>query len=323
MAEADRRPEISVVICTRNRAGVLRGALDSLEQQTADSESFEVLVVDNDSSDGTAELVAAYPRVRHAVERRIGLSNARNRGISETSGRYVGYTDDDCKLPPRWIEVALEIAHERAPEVFGGPYRGFYRTARPAWFKEEYGSRDRGETARCLDSPDTLPGGNVFFRRDVLEALGGFDGRLGMAGRRVAYGEESDLQERLRAERPESEIYYEPQLCVEHLVRREKMRVGWALRAGFGKGLSAQRARWKDRSETDEIGAARLLARLVYTAAGAFVDGTLAPLWRDRQRYPRAQNYIWEHTSQYFRSLGRLWGVLTERKRRARRDGRR
>lgn len=298
-----------MVLCTRDRAGLLAGALDSLERQDAERGRWEIVVVDNASSDGTAEVVASHPGVRCVREERIGLSHARNLGFRSARGRYVGYADDDCRLPPGWVTAALSVIDGPAPEVFGGPYRPFYLAAKPAWFRDEYGSSDRGERARFLDAGETLPGGNVFFRRDLLERLGGFDPRLGMAGGRIGYGEESDLQERLRALCPELRVFYDPDLCVEHLVRPEKMSLRWRLAASFGKGSSAYRARLAVAPVT---GRTALAWRALRTALGAAADGTLGALTRDRRRYRRIQNYLYESTARRLRTLGTLWAALRE-----------
>ena len=302
-------PLISVVVCTHNRAELLAGALRALHAQELDDSVFEILVIDNNSTDVTREVAAGFPGVRYIHEPRVGLSHARNRGFAEARGEYVAYTDDDCEPPPQWLAVAKDVITEHAPEVFGGPYRAFYRSPKPAWYKDEYGSREPGPGARFLDPGEAVAGNNMFFRRDALDLSGGFDPDLGMSGDRIAYAEETALQDRIRSLAATARTYYDPRLYVLHLVRPEQMTLRWYLRACFGKGRSAYRAR---RTSPRPGGRLALFGRLVYTAARALADGLLATVRRDRQRHPWLENHLWEVTSRYVRSLGVLWAAIRE-----------
>lgn len=301
-------PLISVVVCTRDRSALLAGSLRALQAQAIGDGAFEILVVDNGSTDTTREVAARFPGIRYVFEPRVGLSHARNRGFAEARGGYVAYLDDDGEPPPRWLAVATEVIADRTPAVFGGPYRAFYAAPKPAWFKDRYGSRDHGPEPRFLGPGETLFGTNMFFRRASLVAAGGFDPALGMSGRRIAYAEETVLQERLRTEHGER-LYYDPRLWVRHLVQPGHTRLRWYLAACFGKGRSAYRARL---AAAPAGGRFALLGRLIYTAGGAAADGLRATVRRDRERCPRIQNHLWEDTSRYFRTLGVLWEAIRE-----------
>jgi len=90
---------ISVIVCTYNRAELLRELLPTLCEQTVAFTQYEVIVIDNGSTDHTktvaAVFAARYPQVRYCYEPRQGLSHARNRGWQEAKGDYVAYIDDD------------------------------------------------------------------------------------------------------------------------------------------------------------------------------------------------------------------------------------
>src|SRR4249920_852242 len=91
--------DVSVVVPTFNRSKLLRATLDSLLVQSAPGIRYEVLVVDNNSTDDTAQTVAAYghsDQIRYFHEARKGPSYARNRGVQESSAPIVAFTDDDC-----------------------------------------------------------------------------------------------------------------------------------------------------------------------------------------------------------------------------------
>lgn len=313
-------PLFSVVICTFDRAPLLAGALATLADQSLDPARFEVLVVDNNSTDGTAEVVEAAarqrPHVRYLHETRQGLAHARNRGWREARGTWVAYTDDDCRLPADWLETGRRIAEDAAPAIFGGPYRPFYLAPKPAWFRDRYGTGSLGAEARALAPGETLPGGNLFLRRDLLARLGGFDAGLGMAGRRLAYAEESALLLRVQRELPEVAMRYEPALEVEHLVRPEKMRAVWLVRHFLAKGRSVYLLQHGpgsgDPAPVPAEPGARLAerARLAGATAktlGAFgLDLFRHGVLRDRQRHPDLRNYLFERGSAYLRTLGRL-----------------
>lgn len=230
---------ISVIICTYNRANLLADVLQTLCQQTLDYAEYEVIIVDNNSTDDTAmvsqSFATRYPNVRRYCEAQQGLSLARNRGWQEARGDYVGYIDDDCKAPEQWLATAKMIIQTVTPAVFGGPYFAFYATHKPAWFKDSYGSNVPGNKAHvCVDSH--LTGGNLFIQRDLLAAIGGFNATFGMVGKKSGYGEESELFQRIRHYQADAIFYYDPALCVRHLVRPEKMGLGWQLRNRFVHG---------------------------------------------------------------------------------------
>ena len=100
-----QQPQISAVVCTHNRVDFLQRCIDSLRNQTLDPLNYEILVVDNGSIDGTEQLCERYEDVvnfRYIHEPVLGLSQARNRGLQEASGDFIGYIDDDAAAEPQW-----------------------------------------------------------------------------------------------------------------------------------------------------------------------------------------------------------------------------
>lgn len=298
--------ELSIVVCTFNRAELLRGALRSLEQQSEPAESFEVLIVDNNSTDSTRAIAEEFclrlPHFRLLQEPRQGLSCARNRGWREASGRYVGYLDDDARAGPDWVRTALEIIGNRNPEAFGGPYLAFYDTPKPAWFKDEYGSYYPARSAGPLDPDRFLSGSNMFYRRNLLETLGGFEAALGMKGSNLGYGEETSLQIRLRESQPGALILAEPSLIVFHRVAPEKMLLPRIIRHRFTAGRDAYRVFVKRASGLREIAGAAIgtLGACLGLVAGLVQGGG----FRDRSLYPYAMNYFYERTAAHIGRLG-------------------
>lgn len=306
------KPLFSIVVCTRNRSGLLKGSIESLLAQTLDPALFEIIVVDNQSTDDTANTArqTGGDRIRYFLEPELGLSPARNRGWREARGRWVGYLDDDAKAAPDWLAVAQSIALSRGPQIFGGPFLPFYQSPKPDWFKDAYGSREISPAPRDLAGIETLSGSNIFILREMLESSGGFSSQFGMSGGRVAYGEETELQLRLKRERPAIKIFYDPALIVYHLVRADKMSIRWQFKqmtAGVRDAVDILHPFQPEKSS------ARMALDLMKSAVKAVVLLCATPL-RDRGRHPFAQNYMIESVFGHLRWVIVYYHVLKKRK---------
>ena len=132
-------PDVSVVLPTYNRAADLERALDSVLQQTADPREYEVIVVDNNSTDGTAQVLdrlkARYPgRLRTVVERKQGVSHARNAGIAAALAPILAFFDDDVRVAPDWIETIIRVFRDNPDtEVVGGKVLPEWAAPPPGW----------------------------------------------------------------------------------------------------------------------------------------------------------------------------------------------
>lgn len=300
-------PIISIIVCTYNRAELLGNALRTLCDQSLDPSEYELIVVDNNSNDRTSAVVEKFARdhknIRYVLERKQGVSHARNRGWKEARAEYIAYSDDDCEVPHEWLNVAKEIIEESAPIAFGGPHYAFYKSKKPEWFRDSYESRDFGTEARVLTKNEFLIGCNFFLRRSVLQQLGGFKAELGMNGSKVGYGEETELQKRIRSALGEDAVCCDPRLLVYHLVRPEQMTLPWIARKFVAKG------RYKTmvlQNNHHPIGRTSLLLEAARTLTALVFDFGVAVVKRDRTRYEYLQNYFYEHNSKYLIRLGRL-----------------
>lgn len=296
MRSRDSQPALSVVICTYNRPDLVAQVLGTLADQDAPRDGYEVLVIDNASPRDIAGVAASFdgrvPGLRCIREEQVGLSHARNRGWREALGEYVGYVDDDCKLPKEWVSTALRVIAEVRPVMFGGPYGAFYMTPKPKWYRDEYGSSQITSHARRLRHGEFITGMNMVFRREVFDRVGGFRTDLGMTGTVLAYGEETELQIRIGGLCGESAIWYEPDLLVYHLVRPEKMTWRWIIRHRMADGRYYARlapGRLGDHPTTSRIVLACI--RSILGLAWGPVRGFLA---RDRRMYPYFGNYLYE-----------------------------
>src|SRR4030043_1295029 len=115
--------QISIVIPTFNSAQVLKACLESLANQTVSGEAYEVIVVDDGSTDETKDIVAKYP-VRYIYQQNRGPAAARNNGVNHAQGEIVLFTDADCDSEPNWIEEMIKPLN--ASQVVG--VKGAYKT---------------------------------------------------------------------------------------------------------------------------------------------------------------------------------------------------
>jgi glycosyltransferase involved in cell wall biosynthesis len=207
--EAPPLPSVSVVVATRNRERMLRALLSCLAEQTLGRDAFEVVVVDDGSTDGTGavlEEAAASGKLnlRPLVhERSRGPAAARNHGWRAASGDLIAFTDDDCEPVPEWLERLLAEAAANPGQIVQGRVLPNPRQAATA-----------GPFTRSLvvDRPSPhYETANVLYPRAVLEALDGFDEEYGAPA-----GEDTDLAWRSRARGVER--FFVPDALVHHAV---------------------------------------------------------------------------------------------------------
>jgi len=236
---------VTAVICTRNRADWARRALESLVAQDLDHDRFDVLVVDNGSTDDTAAMAQAvaglHANVRWCSEPEAGLSRARNRAIDEARGDILAFLDDDAVAYPSWARLHLE-AFETDTTVLatGGPIILEWPDGRPSWLPEEhdsmYAALDLGSEPQTFAGPPFPFGANMAIRRDAFDAVGRFSVDLGRRDTNLVSGEERDLLERVHT--AGARIIYIPLVPVIHHVLPDRTRWRWLLRRFFDQGRS-------------------------------------------------------------------------------------
>lgn len=301
----------SICLYTHNRAQLLAQALESVCAQTLPADQFEIIVVDNRSTDDTRPVVekfaSRFKNLRYCYEEHLGSANARNRGWREARGQVIGFIDDDGKAPHEWLNVAARVVRTYSPDLFGGPIYPFYDAPKPDWFRDAYGTLTPSGPSRFLDSPDEyLYGSNLFVRRSLLQAVGGFDERLGMKGRKIGYGEETVLIRMVRQVFPASRLYFETDLMNYHLVRQEKLHFPWQFCRRFAEGRDGYHIFGNGVHGMTWRHAIGILALPVVIAFEASVGAVL----RNRQAFPFAQNYYYERVLQRVATFGRLYERL-------------
>jgi len=238
-------PDIAVVLCTLDRGPAIEATVASLLDQDLPRERFELLLVDNNSRPEDAALLRAIaareaPTVRYVHEPVRGLSIARNRGIREATAPLVAFVDDDARVGRGWL-AAYVAAFARDPEIWvlGGAVELQHEVPPPGWLEDwmlpYLGAFDFGTEPRRLSGLDTPRGGNVVFRREVFERVGGFSEQFGRKPGSLISLEEVEICHRVAQEG--LGIGYIPDAKVVHLVEAHRWREGW-----FRKRLHAQGA---------------------------------------------------------------------------------
>jgi glycosyltransferase involved in cell wall biosynthesis len=238
--------QISTIICTHNRDTYLGAAIDSLLEQDF-APDFEVVVVDNGSSDRTREVVeqrACNPRLKYVFEPIIGLSVARNTGARVARGDILAYLDDDAVASPRWLQV-LDAAYQNNSKlaIAGGKVTLLWPQGipQPRWLSPglaaNLGAYDLGDSIVYIEQPSFTPRGlNYSIRRSFLEEIGGFDPHLGRVGKNLLSNEELQMTE--FALQRGWQVAYLPEAIVAHNVAPERLKRSWFLKRGWWQGIS-------------------------------------------------------------------------------------
>ncbi len=220
--------DASIIVCTYNRAHSLVHTLDALERQhIPEGLRWEVIVVDNNSSDDTRAAVEGFqlrsPHIplRYTFERAQGLSHARNHGLAAARGAILLFTDDDVRPEPDWLTQVVGGMNEHDCDACGGWIGPIWERHPPGWLTERfYGflaiRPDSLGPYQVTAASDPPFGANMAFRRSVFERIGGFDVRRGRVGNNLAGSEEWDLFQRLLADG--GKVMYLPAARVHHVV---------------------------------------------------------------------------------------------------------
>jgi GT2 family glycosyltransferase len=269
--------ELTVIICTWNRAALLDESLATIASMDVPADlRWEVVVVDNNSSDETPQVVERRARtfptiLRYILEPRQGKSWAMNAGLNAASSPVVVFADDDIRVARGWLAAACAAFREHPDIAYvGGPVTPIWDGACPRWFaqtgKALWGTvaiLDYGSEPFVFEERRKIPlGANFAIRRLMVQQIGGFDPSLGRNAGSVLLGQE--LPEFFARSRSAGfRGRYLPEMSVEHHVPARRLRADYARRWWYGKGVS--RARMERLHPVTELG---LDLRTVPTIAG-------------------------------------------------------
>lgn len=231
--------DISVIICTFNRCQSLKEALDTLLAcRVPPDVTMEVLVVDNNSTDGTRNVVDEAARqdrrVRYLFEPRQGKSHALNAGVKSAYGNILAFTDDDVEVDPGWIEALIDGFRAGGSIGVAGKIVDVWPQPAPEWYSVEGPYRlmaaivrfDLGEEVRPLTVPPF--GANMAFRRTAFDRYGLFDVRLGPTAGSEIRGEDTEFARRVMD--AGETVLYLPEAVIRHPVEEHRISKRFFLR---------------------------------------------------------------------------------------------
>lgn len=328
-----RACDVSVIVSTYNRADRLGLALDALLAQKTGI-SYEIIVVDNNSSDRTAELVAEFDRkssgrLRYAFEPRQGLSHARNTGIALAQASLIAFSDDDVRVAPDWVR-RVKSAFDARPDVdyIGGRVLPHWLQAPPSWLTRAHWSplalQDYGDEP-LVSGPQRavcLVGANLAFRRRVFDIVGDFSASLGRIKDGIGSTEDHDMQ--LRVWRAGMIGLYVPDLLVYADVTPDRLYPAYHRRwhRGHGRHCALMRLRELVPADLGPLSEPPDIVTLFGAPAFVYHDlvktgySWLRAVWRrgDARFYEHQAYHIWSYlrTSQQVFSRERRPGGSAE-----------
>jgi glucosyl-dolichyl phosphate glucuronosyltransferase len=237
--------KVSAVICSYNRARFIISAVESIFNQDFDKSCFEVIVVDNNSTDDTVKLLEKYKadhsgyNFKYFVEHNQGVAYARTRCAKEASGEIVAFLDDDSTAQPGWLSQIVTF-FDQHPDVYsvGGKITPRFITDIPNWYSRYFfglvGNFNLGPDEKQLTSNRYPCGANMSFRKKTFEEIGYFNADLGRKGTGLLATEEKDIYLRILA--AHHKVYYLPGVEVLHSVEANKFDKAYVKRHSMGIG---------------------------------------------------------------------------------------
>lgn len=247
MQNFDICPMLSIAICTRNRAAVLRRVLESAANLRLPADlTWEIVVVDNGSTDGTPSVLAEFATklpLRSVVEHEPGVANARNTALKSVKGKWICWTDDDVIIDPEWL-TAYDAAIKSYPDAdyFAGIVTPVLEQPVPEWFADNLpllsdlvARRDLGPHPRILgDKPDDFPmGANYAVKVDVQKKVP-FNPQLGPSPLFRRTGEETAVLRGIKAMGATG--YWIPSAKIEHIIPPSRMTPDYVLKFQLAVG---------------------------------------------------------------------------------------
>jgi GT2 family glycosyltransferase len=230
-------PSISVVVCSYNGSATIADCLDGLSR--LDYPDYEILVIDDGSTDATAQIARSFGVGLISTPNR-GLSQARNTGLRAARGEIVAYTDDDARPDPHWLTYLADMFLRTEHVGVGGPN---IAPAGDGPIADCVAHAPGGPVHVLLSDQEAehIPGCNMAFRREALEAIGGFDPRFRTAG------DDVDICWRLQ-ERGGTLGFHAGAMVWHH--RRNSLRAYWRQQMGYGRAEALLEQKWPDKYNT-------------------------------------------------------------------------
>lgn len=222
-------------------------AIQSLVDQQLSKDKYEIIVVDNRSTDSTKEVVEQFiekGNIRYIYESNLGLSFARNTGWRNARGDYVAYLDDDAIACPVWLDRILEVFETVTPRpgCVGGKTEPIWESARPEWLSDwllhGLAVINWSETPHVLTnlSAEWLVGANIAFPMDILKSAGGFISSLDRVGNNLLSSGDVFLQKQIV--KMGYSCFYHPDIAIGHHIFESRLNQDWFIRRYYWQGVS-------------------------------------------------------------------------------------
>jgi len=239
--------KISIIICTYNREDIIGKCLDALSIQSCSENNYEIVLVNNNSSDSTEQICLNFKNdnkdidFNYFVETKQGLSAARNRGIKEAKYNLLAFIDDDAMACEGYAQEVIRFFNRNGTAVaLGGKILPMYETVRPKWMSKYLEPLmsviDLGDKDREFPKNKFPIGANMVFRKSVFNEIDGFNENLGRTGKNMLGGEEKDLFNRIKQRN--GLIWYSPKPWVYHHVPDKRLTVEFVKKQALGIGFS-------------------------------------------------------------------------------------
>lgn len=265
---------VSVIVCTYNREKFITQCLRSIARQSANYETFELIFVNNNSTDTTEEIFFRFKREHPSLqcdyffEKEPGLSFARNRGIEEAKGAILAFLDDDAIACSDYVE---RLQSEFANSGFvagGGKILAKWESKKPDWMGRFLlplvSVIDLGNKITTFGKNKYPIGANMFFKRSIFENVKGFNTKLGRVGKNMMGGEEKDLFNQIREFG--GQVGYFPEIYVHHIIPEERTTKKFIKVQALGVGRSE-----RVRTEKNTTAFFKRLLLEVFKWGGTFV----------------------------------------------------
>lgn len=241
----------TILIATYNRAALLDETLASIRRlRVRAGRQWDVIVVDNNSTDGTRAIVERQARdfpvtLRYLFEPRQGRSSALNTGIAAAGGDVLAMTDDDVRVEPEWLDAACDALEDPSVAYAGGPVVPIWETPPPRWLDLTRGDlwgtiaiQNHGDAPFIYEEARKVPlGANMAAKRSLFAAIGGFRADLGRSSGRIVMGQEvPELLMRARAAGWRG--VYLPAMRVHHHIPARRLTRAYFRTWWYGKGVS-------------------------------------------------------------------------------------
>lgn len=269
--------KLSVIVPTLNRAVLLRQTLESIYGQTFPKENYEVIVIDNGSTDETRQVCLKYQQnnnLRYIYDERPGLHIGRNRGLLESRSDILVYADDDIIASPTWLAAIYEgFKDEKTVLIGGNNYPHFERTP-PGWVKKlwTYSEKEKAKRLESYsvivigDEPRRVDAGMIFgcnfaIRKEIVERAGGFhpDGVPDIYLKYRGDGE-SYITSYIRRYNLKAMFY--PDASIYHVITKQRLTRQYVGKVAYRAGISAGFATMRE--ETSVLQICRVLKNAVF-----------------------------------------------------------